>query len=84
MNKNVCLYLYIIYNIECFSLIFQKLRDTQSLKSIISSNFMLMNDMKSLKTIDYYVQIILLKCVEILIGCLFLKLSLNLMANNKQ
>lgn len=84
MNKNVCLYLYIIYNIEYFSLIFQKLRDTQSLKSIISSNFMLINDIKSLKTIDYYVQIILLKCVEILIGCLFLKLSLNLMANNKQ
>lgn len=77
MNKNVCLYLYIIYNIECFSLIFQKLRDTQSLKSIISSNFMLMNDMKSLKTIDYYVQIILLKCVEIIDWLLILETTIK-------
>lgn len=77
MNKNVCLYLYIIYNIEYFSLIFQKLRDTQSLKSIISSNFMLMNDMKSLKTIDYYVQIILLKCVEIIDWLLILETTIK-------
>lgn len=77
MNKNVCLYLYIIYNIECFSLIFQKLRNTQSLKSIISSNFMLMNDMKSLKTIDYYVQIILLKCVEIIDWLLILETTIK-------
>lgn len=77
MNKNVCLYLYIICNIECFSLIFQKLRDTQSLKSIISSNFMLMNDMKSLKTIDYYVQIILLKCVEIIDWLLILETTIK-------
>lgn len=77
MNKNVCLYLYIIYNIECFSLIFQKLRDTQSLKSIISSNFMLINDMKSLKTIDYYVQIILLKCVEIIDWLLILETTIK-------
>lgn len=77
MNKNVCLYLYIIYNIECFSLIFQKLRDTQSLKSIISSNFMLINDIKSLKTIDYYVQIILLKCVEIIDWLLILETTIK-------
>lgn len=39
--------------------------------------FMLMNDMKSLKTIDYYVQIILLKCVEIIDWLLILETTIK-------
>lgn len=54
-----------------------KIKRYTRLKSIISSNFMLMNDMKSLKTIDYYVQIILLKCVEIIDWLLILETTIK-------
>lgn len=54
-----------------------KIKRYTRLKSIISSNFMLINDMKSLKTIDYYVQIILLKCVEIIDWLLILETTIK-------
>lgn len=54
-----------------------KIKRYTRLKSIISSNFMLINDIKSLKTIDYYVQIILLKCVEIIDWLLILETTIK-------
>lgn len=67
MNKNVCLYLYTVCNIESFLLIFQKLRNIQSLKSIIFSNFVSINDQdfKNYNKIIMYKQIFS-KCVEII------------------